>query len=211
MLARHFVPDDGAKHQLGDVTLGEDGTVYASDSVGAVIYRLKHGSPKLEVFVASREMGSPQGMAICPGSEAMVVADYSSGLHRIDLKTGALTPVGGLRAALAGTDGLFRIPHDFNMRNASPLPVALVATQNGVTPARVLFLRLSPDCDELEDLSVLAAGHAGMDDLTLGAFGEGAIVFIAASGWAGYDGDGKPTAGAPGQARLMLLPPPYGD
>lgn len=211
VLARYIVPDDGARHQLGDVTLGHDGTIYASDGVGAVIYRLKPGATRLEAFVTSREMASPQGMAVCPGADAMVVADYSSGLHRIDLKTGALTPVGGLRAALAGTDGLFRIPHDFNMRNASPLPMALIATQNGVTPARVLFLRLSPDCDELEDLSVLASGHPGMDDLTLGAFGEGAIVFIAASGWAGYGGDGKPLAGAPGQARLMLLPPPYGE
>lgn len=211
VLARYFVPEDGRKHQLGDVALGEDGTVYASDGVGAVIYRLKPGAVKLEPFVATRDMASPQGMAICPGGAAMVVADYSSGLHRIDLKTGALTPVGGLRAALAGTDGLFRIPHDFSMRNASPLPVALVATQNGVSPARVLFLRLSSDCDELEDLGVIAAGHPGMDDLTLGAFGGGAVVFIAASGWAGYDGDGKPVAGKAGEARLLLLPPPYGD
>jgi hypothetical protein len=211
VLARYFVPDDGAKHQLGDVTLGEDGTVYASDGVGAAVYRLKPGAIRLEAFVTSREMASPQGMAICPGGAAMVVADYSSGLHRIDLKTGVLTAVGGMRAALAGTDGLFRIPHEFPMRNASPHPVALIATQNGVTPARVLFLRLSPDCDELEGLNVLASGHPGMGDLTLGAFGEGAIVFIASSGWAGYDGDGKPTADAPGLARLMLLPPPYGE
>ncbi len=129
VLARVFVPVDGKKHQLGDVTVGEDGTVYASDSLGAVIYRLKPGAATLEPFVVTREMASPQGMALCPGGAAMVVADYSSGLHRIDLNTGAVTPVDGLRAAMAGTDGLFRIEHDFNMRNASPLPVALVATQ----------------------------------------------------------------------------------
>jgi hypothetical protein len=211
VLARYFVPDDGKRHQLGDVTIGEDGAVYASDSVGAVIYRLKPGELKLEPFVVTREMASPQGMAICPGGAAMVVADYSSGLHRIDLKTGALTPVGGMRAAMAGTDGLFRIQHDFGMPNASPLPVALVATQNGITPARVVMLRLSPDCDELEDLTVLASGHPGMGDLTLGAFGEGAVIFIAGSGWAGYDGDGKAVAGEPREARLLLLPPPYGE
>lgn len=210
VLARFFVADDRKKHQLGDLVVDTDGTVYASDGVGAVIYRLKPGGLKLEPFVVTHDMASPQGMAICPGG-AMVVADYSTGLHRIVLKTGELTPVGGMRAALAGTDGLFRIAHDFGMRNASPLPVALVATQNGVTPARVVMLRLSPDCDELEDLTVLASGHPGMDDLTLGAFGEGAVVFIAGSGWAGYDGEGKPVAGKAGQASLLLLPPPYGE
>lgn len=210
VLARYLVPADGKKRQLGDVALGEDGTVYATDSVGGSIWRLKPNGARLELFVDSRELGSPQGMAVCPGG-SMVVADYPSGLHRVDLGTGALSPVGGMRVAMAGTDGLFRISHDFHMRNASPLPVAMVATQNGIAPARLLFLRMSPDCDEIEAVSVLAAGHAGMDDLTLGAFGEGAVAFIAAGGWAGYDEAGKPRADRPGPARLMLLPPPYGD
>ncbi|MFZ5670535.1 MAG: tetratricopeptide repeat protein [Pseudomonadota bacterium] len=211
VLARYVAPDDGRKRQLGDVALGEDGAVYASDSVGGSIWRLKPAAGELELFVDSRELGSPQGMTVCPGGRAMLVADYPSGLHRVDLRSGALTPVGGERVTLAGTDGLFRVEHDFGMRNAGPPPVAVAATQNGITPARLMLLRLSPDCDAIEASSVLAAGHPGMNDLTLGAFGGGAIVFIGASGWAGYDGEGRPTARPPSPANLLLLPPPYGD
>lgn len=207
--ARYFVADDGRKHQLGDVAIGADGAIYASDSVGAVIYRLAPGAMTLEPFVASREIASPQGMFACPSGETLVVADYSTGLHVVDLKTGALSPIGGLHAiALAGTDGLFGVPYSFAMRNASPHPVAVIATQNGVSPQRVLFLRLSPDCRELEDASVMAASGPLMDDLTLGAPAAGGVVVIGSSGWADYDGDGKPVAETRAPARLLSVPLP---
>lgn len=208
VLARLPVPDDGEEHQLGDVTVADDGTVYASDSLGAVIYRLQPDSARLEPFLRSKEMASPQGMAICREADAMVIADYSTGLHRLDLKTGVLTPVGGLRAALAGTDGLVAVAHDFGMRSASPNPVGMVAVQNGVSPQRLLFLRLSPDCDTLEDATVLAANLPQTDDLTLGVDGGGRVLFIGSSGWADRDGDGKLTTDTPRAAGLFSVPLP---
>jgi hypothetical protein len=208
VLARFLVPDDGEDHQIGDVTVDDDGTVYASDSIGAVIYRLLPGEAQLKPFLTTKDMASPQGMAICPGTGSMVIADYSTGLHRLDLKTGVLTPVGGLRAALAGTDGLFRVEYDFHMRSASPHPVALVAVQNGVSPQRLMFLRLSLDCEELEDATVLAANLAETDDLTLGVDGGGRVLFIGASGWADRDGDGKLTTDTPRTAGLFSIPLP---
>lgn len=202
VLARYPAPDDGKPHQLGDVTVAPDGTVYASDSVGAVVYRLKPGGAALEGFVTSAEMASPQGMVACPGGGALVVADYATGLHRIDLKTGADTLVGGAdTVALAGTDGL------------SPLPrkgggVSLLATQNGVAPQRVLALRLSRDCGTLTGAEVLASGGTDLDDLSLGAAGGSGVVVIGSSGWAGYDGEGRPTAPTPRAARLLFIPLP---
>lgn len=208
VLARFPVPDDGLDHQIGDVTVDEDGTVYASDSIGAVIYRLKPGAAQLEPFLRTKEMASPQGMAICRGADAMVIADYSTGLHRLDLKTGILTWVGGLRVALAGTDGLVAVAHDFGMRSASPDPVGMVAVQNGVSPQRLVFLRLSPDCDALEDATVLAANLPQTDDLTLGVDGGGRVLFIGSSGWADRDGEGKLTTDTPRTAGLFSVPLP---
>lgn len=201
VLGRYPAPADGKPHQLGDVMLAPDGTVYATDSIGAVIYRLRPGGAALEAFVASGEMASPQGMVACPGA-AMIVADYTTGLHRIDLKTGADTLVGGTdRVALAGTDGLSSFPR----RGAG---VSLLATQNGVSPQRVLGLRLSRDCRSLLDAEVLASGGTDLDDLSLGAASKSGVVVIGSSGWAGYDGEGRPVQPTPRAARLLFVPLP---
>lgn len=202
VLARYPAPDDGKPHQLGDVTLAPDGTVYASDSLGAVIYRLKRDGVALEAFVTSTEMASPQGMVVCPGGGAMVVADYTTGLHRIDLKTGAESLVGGTdTVALAGTDGLSRLPRKGG-------GVSLLATQNGVAPQRLLALRLSRDCRTLLADEVLASGGTDLDDLSLGAAADHGVVVIGSSGWAGYDGEGRPTTPTPRAARLLFIPLP---
>ena len=208
VLARYVLPDDGELHQIGDVTVADDGTVYGSDSTSAAIYRLRPGDARLEAVLQTTEMASPQGMVLCPGGKAMVIADYSSGLHRLDLKTGALQPVGGMRVALAGTDGLFRVGRDSWMRLARPLPIDMVATQNGVTPQRIMLLRLSPDCRTLQAATVLAANLPQMDDLTLGADGGGKVVFIGAGGWADYDDAGKLTTTTPATAHLLSVPLP---
>ena len=207
VVKRFLLPQDGVKRQLGDVMIDRDGTVYASDSVGAGIYRLKPGAPKLELFVQSRNMASPQGMAICPDAGAMVVADYSTGLHRIDLRTGEETLVGGLMMGLAGTDGLLRVDYTFEggvtgRGERKPMPMDLVVTQNGVSPERVLYLHLSGDCRTVEGASVLTQGQR---DITLAAQASGVIGFIGSSGWAAYDGDGKPTTETPAPAMLFVV------
>lgn len=209
VVARYLLPDDGVRRQLGDVVIGEDGTVYASDSIGAGLYRLTPGAVKLELFVQSRDMASPQGMAMCRDARAMVVADYSTGLHRIDLDTGEETLVGGVTMGLAGTDGLLRVDYSFESgliaRSNPPVPMDLVATQNGVSPERVLYLHLSPDCRTLLGGSVLTQAQPGQQDMTLAAQLSDAIGFIGSSGWANYGEDGNPTTATPSPGKLFVV------
>jgi hypothetical protein len=207
ILARYPVDGAVAPVQLGDVAVGPDGTVYASASVGAAIYRLKPGARALDVALASNELGSPQGMVACEAADTLLIADYPTGLHRLDLKTGKLTPVGGMHVAMAGTDGLFRADYSYAMRNARPHPMAVVATQNGLSPARVIMLRISVDCREIEGMQVVAANHPALDDLTLGAAVRGGVAVIGRAGWAGYGPDGKPLAEAKPQAAEILTFP----
>lgn len=194
LIARFFVADDGGKHQIGDILLGPDGTVYASDSLGSTIWRLAPGSPKMERIATSREIASAQGMTLCPDGKALVVADYSSGLHRIDLADGGDELIGGVKAALQGTDGLLALPGG-----------DIIGIQNGVTPQRVLRLTLSAGCRSVTAIKVLAAGGR-LDDASLGALGEGDVVVVGQSGWAYRDGDGKLADGEHDPARLLTIP-----
>ena len=192
ILARIILPDDGGKHQLGDVALLSDGTVYATDAVGGGVWRLRTGAAALEQLVAPGQMVSPQGMAACHGEKAMLVADYSTGLHRVDLQTGETAPLGGLRTGLAGADGLVVVPGvDYGQRNASPLPLAVIATQNGVSPQRVMLLRISADCREVEGAELVAANMPGLDDITLAAVDRGEVVVVGYARWADRGQDGK--------------------
>ena len=209
ILARYPVEGAPGPVQLGDVVVASNGTVYASASVGAAIYRLTPGAKALDVALASNELGSPQGLVVCEAGDALLIADYPTGLHRLDLKSGALTPVGGMHVAMAGTDGLFKVGYDYQMRNATPHPMAVVATQNGVSPTRLIMLRISVDCREIEDMKVAAANHPALDDLTLGAAMPGGMAVIGRGGWAGYGGDGKPLANAqPETAQILTFPFP---
>jgi hypothetical protein len=192
ILARFFLPEDGGKHQFGDVLVAPDGGVYATDSVGGGLWRLKAGGVKLEPLVAPGQYASPQGMAFCREDGAMLVADYSTGLHRVDLKTGQTAPLTGLRTGMAGTDGLLAAPNvDYGMRNARPWPLGVIATQNGVSPQRVMLLRISADCREVEGADLVAANLPGVDDVTLAAIEKNELVFVGHARWADRGDDGK--------------------
>lgn len=214
ILARFPLPDDGGKHQFGDVVVAKDGTVYATDSVGGGVWRLKAGEAKLQRIVAPGRMASPQGMVLCPGERAMVVADYATGLHRVDLVSGETrllegltTGIESLPTGLAGTDGLIRAPA-MDARGLSagwPLRLGVIAIQNGVSPQRVVVLRISGGCDWIDDATVLAANLPGMDDLSLAAVDGREVVFVGHARWDARDGDGKLTTPTPDPIRLFSL------
>lgn len=213
VVARYSLPDDRVRRRLGDVVLAEDGTVYASDSVGAAIFRLKPGATTPELVIQSRAMASPQGLAICADGKSLVVADYSTGLHRVDLVTGEEALVSGPSLGLAGSDGVLRIDHSHEpgatgRASRHPAPMDLVVTQNGVTPERLLHLRLTRDCRAVLDASVLTQGRPGHRDLTLATQSADRIVFIGSSGWADYGDEGRLATPSPGPGALLLVPTP---
>ncbi|HRD29673.1 MAG TPA: hypothetical protein PLO65_15335, partial [Caulobacter sp.] len=204
VLARVFLPDDGGAHQFGDVLADPDGTVYATDSAGGGLWRLRAGEVQLEQVVAPGQYASPQGMAFCAEGKALLVADYSTGLHRVDLATGVTTPLGGLRAGMAGTDGLLAVPEvDFGLRSASPLPLGVIVTQNGVSPQRIMLLRISPDCDKVEGAHLIAANLPGMEDVSLATKHDGYVVFVGRARWEARGQDGKLTRPDPGPIRVF--------
>jgi hypothetical protein len=185
----HALPADGRPHVLGDMTLAADGTLYVTDSLSPLIWRLAPGGDQLEKWVENPEFRSLQGVAFSGDGRSLYVADYPRGLRRIDLESRQATllpaPTG---TELRGVDGLY------------PVAGGLVAIQNGTKTQRIIRIVLD-DTGAVARVTELMSGHPAMTDLSLGQVVNNRLQFIADSGWALYE---KPTA-TPGPRPVTIL------
>ena len=192
-LKQRFEAPTGAK-SFGDVALGPDGAVYVSESGAGRVFRAKPGAAALDVVADIGGRGSPQGLAVSPDGKVLVFAGYGSGLHRVDLASGAHarieTPAG---MELRGVDGLARDG------------ASLIAVQNGVAPPRVIRIRLNADWSAMEGLDVLVR-DGGMQEPTGGIVREGAFIFVSRSQWTDFGTDGKPKSSEPSPAVISRVP-----
>jgi sugar lactone lactonase YvrE len=97
---------------LNDVAVGEDGTVYASDTPMNTIWRLKDGS--LEPWLANDDLNGPNGLLVQGGK--LIVASFGKvpsegqkqelgGILAIDLEDQSVSKLGD-GAAIGNLDGL---------------------------------------------------------------------------------------------------------
>ena len=189
VLARYRAPADN--ETLGDVTMGPDGTVYVA---GGDLFLLRPAGEVLEVLTPAGLMRSPQGMAVTPDGAALIVADYSSGIWRVDRASGAAVRLDvPPNASLIGVDGLISDGR------------ALYALQNGTTPQRVL--RLTPDAvwSRIQTVEVMAANLPQIDEPTTGLVHDGELVFVSRSQWSDFDGEGALKSPEPAPALISRL------
>jgi sugar lactone lactonase YvrE len=192
VLARYPAPE--GERSLGDLALAADGTVYVADSTGGDLFRLTPGGAALEVLLPAGTLGSPQGLVVTPDGTALIVADYSSGLWRVDRETGTATrlPQPAIDS-LIGVDGLTTDGR------------FLYGFQNGVAPQRVLRFRLDAGWNRIDSVEVLAANLPQIDEPTTGMVHDGALVFVSRSQWSDFAQDGAPPA-TPVPAVISRLP-----
>lgn len=194
VLARYPAPDGKADRTFGDIALGPDGAVYVADSGGGEVFRLAPGAEALTILVGPGRFGSPQGMTVTPDGLALIVIDYSSGLYRVDLATGAAARLAApADASMIGVDGLARDSR------------ALYAIQNGVNPQRVLKLTMDAGWTRIDAVDVLAANLPEIDEPTTGLVHDGGLVFVSRSQWSDFDDDGALKDSAAGPAIIARL------
>ena len=167
---------------LGSIAVSANGTVYATDSTTAAVWRVAPDSEQAEEFVTHADFISLQGLDFVDDGRALIVADHGSGLWHIDLETRAVTFLPPpADTTLFGLDGLTAVPG------------GLIAVQNGIAPMRVIRIFLGPD-DRPAAVKILEAAHADMADPTLGVFVNGEYVFVANAGWNLFQNPGAPPA-----------------
>jgi sugar lactone lactonase YvrE len=99
--------NDDQPHLFGDLEVSSKGTVYASDGLGNIIYRLLPGKDSLEAFIKYDGFYNLQGLTLDPTGKWLFVADYILGVFRVDLDTKEVlalaSPAG---TSTKGIDGL---------------------------------------------------------------------------------------------------------
>lgn len=198
ILARYPAPT-GEARQFGDVIVDPAGAVYASDGGTGAIWVLTpggQGEPRLKLVARPKGVTSAQGMVLCP-RDVMVVSDYATGLHRVELAGGESRPLAlvGMRV-VAGLDSLVTLGTRDHLD--------VVATYNGVQPYRLMRLRISADCERLEAAETLLKGDP-VGDVALAAAAPGGVAVVTGSQWAGWTFEGARNTADPGPATVSLV------
>ena len=197
---RHRIelPRTAARQILGDLTLGDDGTVYVCESLGGAVYRVLPGAEALEVLVMPGTFSSPQGPALSANRRTLYVADYSRGIGVVDLATRAVAWLPKpYTLASGGCDGLYREGRH------------LIAIQNGTTPHRVLELSLDAAGHAITAWRVLEQASGRLGEPNHGVVVGRDFYFIGDSGWDRVGEDGQLHT-PPGSLPPVLLRLPLG-
>ena len=166
------------RHQLGDMTVAPEGTVYVSDADEGAVYRIARGDTALERFAAG-DLVSPQGLAVASDGRRLLVADYVRGIAAIDRESGDVTWLEVADStAVSGIDGLVRVGH------------SLVAVQNGVDPKRVVELRMNDAETRITGWRAVESGTPLLTEPTHAVVVGGEVFFIPDSGWDRTNPDG---------------------
>ncbi len=190
----HFEAPGPGPHSLQDLVIAKDGTAYVPDSAQPVLYRLPPGGKALQVF-ARGPFVSLQGLTFNADESALYLADYGLGVFLLDLQSQALALLPtDTDAVTTGIDGLY-----FDAAHS-----ALIGTQNGTKPERVV--RLALDKNRITGFSVLEAGAPDFDQPSLGEIVGGVFYFVA-NNQIGHFGDGSPTTLAKLKPTVILQLP----
>lgn len=170
----------------GDLVVARDGSVYASDPQSGAIYRARPDGTVLDILVPPGAMKSPQGLAFSPDGHRLYVADYGYGIAIVDPRTGRLSRLAARGAVmLDGIDGLIADGAD------------LIAIQNGVSPRRIVRLRLAPGGREVARIDLMERANPGWGEPTLGTLMNGQLLYVADGQWDRYGAGGALIGNAP--------------
>lgn len=193
---RLAAPSDGTP---ADIAVAADGTVYASDPNSGAIYRARATDSALTVLVPPGRLRSPQGLVPSADGRRLYVSDYGYGLAEVALADGSVARLeSDANTMLDGIDGLY------------PWRGGLIAIQNGTSPRRILFLRLSQNGGRVASVQVLESANPEWGEPTLGAVRPRDFLYVADAQWERYGpGGALQGEGATHVTPVRLLRPPY--
>jgi len=173
--ATYPMPADGAEHELNDLTVGPDGSVYAADGNGGV-YVLAPQAKALALLTPAGALESAQGLALSPDGRYLYVADYERGLYAYEFASGKLLRLSTPAAINAYyVDGLVFHGHD------------LVAVQNAAEPQRVTRFHIDATGLAITGADDLDSADPQVPEPTLETVVGDRLYLVANSQWSRFD------------------------
>jgi hypothetical protein len=145
----------------------------------------------------STDWMSLQGLAFAADGSTAWLADWTTGLYRIDVASGVVSPVSADPSLFTlGVDGLY-VGGDRR----------LIALQNGIAPARVVAFDLDSTGTRVERVELLDRHLPAAIEPTLGVMVPGGLLYVANSPWGLYGPGGSVDPEKPFPAPLLLRLP----
>ena len=176
-LTDRFSAADAA--QLNDLAVTPDGMLYVTDSETGTLFRKK---PEEKALTRLGEAGALRGAnGIALGGDGTLYVTLSTGIARVDLKTGVPTRLSQPDTVVTGgCDGLYWHEGD------------LLGVQNSTNPGRIIRIALAEKGTLIGGLTVLQSHHhPDFDEPTTGAIANGALNVIGNSYVSHYQPDGS--------------------
>ena len=180
-------------HHFGHMLLGKD-DLYVADTGSGAILRLSGYQGTFQTLVPEGYMDTPDGLAENADGSALLVADFVSGLYRVDLTQGSLVRVPAPDGvSTLGLSSLARYGND------------IIAIQNGFNPNRVLRLHMSADWRSIQSAEVLLRSDKLLSQPSQGVVADDHFLFVAQSQWSNLDDQGNAISDSPDPAVVGVI------
>jgi hypothetical protein len=175
LVSRHDAP---AAAQLNDVAVGQDGTLYVTDSEAGTLFRMQPGESALTPFGTPAVVRGANGITATPDGALFVT--LSTGIGRIDPRDGSLKRLDQPdNVVTGGIDGLYWVPRRSGRRAEQHQP-----GPDHPHPAR-------PRRQRVVGLTVLQSHHhPEFAEPTTGAIADGMLHVLANTHVGQYQADG---------------------
>ncbi len=177
LLAAYPAPQDGLPHLFNDLAVSSSGQVVVAEGLRGQIFQLDNEA--IQPLLAQRSLNALRGMAFSRDGRILYFTDYNRGLFGMDLvKRTAFDILPNGPGFFAGIDGLFAYEGQ------------LVIIQTGLSPQRVVRLKLTEDGQRIELAVPLEAARVEFASPSSGVLKDSQLYFIANSQRDYYDGFG---------------------
>lgn len=168
-MLRNLILNDGAQHFLNDLDIARDGSLYISDTMSGIIYRVAPDGAALEPFLTLPDDGRGNGVALSEDERTLYIANARGGAFHIDIATRVATAITLPEGVRIGADGLYLYEGD------------IVTVQPWAGDCRVCRYTLDETGTRVTGVRTLLGEHPDILQPTTGVIAGGDIYVIANS------------------------------